>query len=554
MTPAGGGSSSAFGASCRTEFRGRRAAGPAFGSDGCAAVCAVFKMTTDRRIRHIAIVGGGTAGWLAAAVLARSLPGVGCRVTVVDSPEIAPIGVGEATIPPILDLLRLLGINQDDFVRHTGATYKLGIKFIDWRQPGSSYWHPFGTFGTSINLRPFHHAWQRAKREGRAPDFMDFSLCAALAQAGRFRAQDPTSQGPTAGLRHALHFDAGLVAGYLGTYARALGVAHLERRVVDARLRPDGFIESLVFDDGSTLEADLYLDCSGFRGILIDKALGTRYLSWQEYLPCDRAIAAPTASPPEKPPFTAAHAGAAGWRWRIPLQHRLGNGYVYSSAFADDETAQADFHSAIGDQPLATPRLLRFVPGRREHAWNRNCVALGLASGFLEPLESTSIHLVMSGIYKLLEHFPDRSFAAVNIDSYNAEVAGEMEAIRDFLILHYAGTQRDDTPFWRHCANMSLPPSLAARIELYRATGRVRARTGELFTDLSWFYVLDGLGIEPRAHDPLIDVVPAAAFAEVLAALGRDTRAALANAPAHEAVLAALLRGSGRSTAVAAGR
>ncbi|MDE2348219.1 MAG: tryptophan 7-halogenase [Gammaproteobacteria bacterium] len=511
-------------------------------------------MTDDRRIRHIAIVGGGTAGWLAAAVLARSLPGVGCRITVVESPEIAPVGVGEATIPPILDLLRLLGINQDDFVRHTRATYKLGIKFIDWLRIGSSYWHPFGTFGTAINLRPFHHAWQRAKREGRAPDFLDFSLCAALAEAGRFGVPDPAAPGPAAGLRHALHFDAGLVADYFSRYARALGVQHLERRVVDAKLREDGFIEALLFDEGSRLEADLYLDCSGFRGILIDKALGTRYLSWQQYLPCDRAIAAPTAAAPDRPPFTAAHAGAAGWRWRIPLQHRSGNGYVYSSAFADDEAAQADFHAAICAEPLAAPRLLRFVAGRRERFWNRNCVALGLASGFLEPLESTSIHLVMSGVYKLLEHFPDKSFAAVNIDSYNAELGAEMEAIRDFLILHYAGTQRDDTPFWRHCAGMALPPSLAARIELYRETGRVRTRAGELFTDLSWFYVLDGLGIEPRAHDPLIDVVPAGAFTEILAALARDTRAALASAPTHAAVLDAVWRNPGTSAAAAVRR
>ena len=511
-------------------------------------------MTEDRRIRHIAVVGGGTAGWLAAAVLARSLPGVGCRITVVDSPEIATVGVGEATIPPILDLIGLLGINQDDFVRHTGATYKLGIKFIDWRRIGSGYWHPFGTFGTAINLRPFHHAWLRAAREGRAPDVRDFSLCAALAESGRFRFPDPAGPEPVAGLRYALHFDASLVADYFSRYSRALGVAHLERRVVDATLRENGMIDALVFDDGSRLEADLFLDCSGFRGILIGKALGTRFVSWSEYLPCDRAIAAPTRATEDPPPFTEARAGAAGWRWRIPLRHRTGNGYVYSSAYASDAVAEGDFLAGIGADPLTTPRLLRFVAGRRERFWSRNCVALGLASGFLEPLESTSIHLVMSGVYKLLEHFPDKSFATANIDSYNAELTVEIEAIRDFLILHYAGTQREDTPFWRYCANMPLPPSLAARIELYRETGRIRGKSGELFTDLSWFHVLNGLGIEPAAYDPLIDVVPAGPFTEILTALGRETRTALAAAPSHREVLAAQSRDRGAAATAAAGR
>ncbi|HVC00825.1 MAG TPA: tryptophan halogenase family protein [Steroidobacteraceae bacterium] len=496
----------------------------------------------ELRIQRIAIVGGGTAGWMAAAVLARSLPASGCRITVVESPDIGTVGVGEATIPPILDLLRLLGISQDDFVRHTQATYKLGIKFTDWRVQGSSYWHPFGTFGSAINLRPFHHAWHRAKKQAADRDFLDFSLGAALAEAGRFRFPDPAAPGPVAGLRYALHFDAGLVADYLGAYARALGVVHLERRVADAALREDGMIEALLFDDGSRLEADLFVDCSGFRGILIEQVLRTGYLSWREFLPCDRAVAAPSAALRGRPPFTEACAREAGWRWRIPLQHRVGNGYVYSSEHLSDEAAQADFLASMDAAPIAEPRLLRFVAGRRARFWNRNCVALGLASGFLEPLESTSIHLVMSGLYKLLEHFPDKSFATANIDSYNAELTDEMETIRDFLILHYAATRREDTPFWRYCANMPLPPSLAQRIELYRATGRVRVKSGELFTELSWFYVLDGLGVEPRAYDPLIDVVPAAAFDEILASLARDTRAALSGAPTHDAALAARLR------------
>ena len=446
-------------------------------------------------IKRIAIVGGGTAGWMAAAILARALPGTGTVITVIESPDIGTVGVGEATIPPMIDLLRFLNINEGDFVRHTLATYKLGIKFTDWRRIGESYWHPFGTFGSMINLRPFHHAWHKARADGLAPRFNDFSLCAALGESGRFRLPDPAAQGPAAGLRYALHFDASLVAAYLRAYSERLGVVRLERTVADAVLRSDdGFLEELVLSDGAHHPADLFIDCSGFRGVLIEQILGTGYVEWRDVLPCDRAVAMPTAHRGPAPPYTEASARGAGWRWRIPLQHRAGNGYVYCSGYLGDDAALEDLMAAVGEQPLMEPRRLRFVAGRRRLFWNRNCVALGLASGFLEPLESTSIHLVMSGVYKLLEHFPDQGFAQSNIDSYNEELIQEMERIRDFIVLHYCLTERTDTPFWSYCRSMKLPDSLLARIELYRHTGRIRARAGELFTDLSWFYIFEGLG------------------------------------------------------------
>ncbi|HUI60395.1 MAG TPA: tryptophan halogenase family protein, partial [Steroidobacteraceae bacterium] len=309
-------------------------------------------LETDQRIRSIAIVGGGTAGWLAASMLARALPGTGMLITVIESPEIGTIGVGEATIPPIIDLLRFLSISETDFIRHTNATYKLGIQFTDWKQPGHTYWHPFGTFGAPINRRPFFHAWHKARRSGLAPRFNDFSLCAALGDAGRFRPPEGDPDSAAAGLRYALHFDASLVAKYLRGYAERLGVTRIENTVAGATRRQDGFLDELQFADHSRLRADLYIDCSGFRGVLIEQVLGSGYLDWSAMLPCDRAVAFPTALRLPRAPFTRSLARTAGWQWRIPLQHRVGNGYVYSSAHCTDEQALADLLSVTGGQPL----------------------------------------------------------------------------------------------------------------------------------------------------------------------------------------------------------
>jgi len=490
--------------------------------------------TDPKRIRSIAIVGGGTAGWLAASMLARALPGTGTVITLIESPEIGTVGVGEATIPPIIDLLRFLSINEPDFVRHTQATYKLGIKFTDWKTAGHSYWHPFGTFGLPINRRPFHHCWHKAQSAGLAPRFNDYSVCASLGDEGKFRFPDTDPESAASGLRYALHFDAILVARYLRSYAERLGVTRIERNVTGATRRDDGFLDELQFSDGSTLRADLYIDCSGFRGVLIEKVLGTGYLDWTSMLPCDRAVAFPTASTLPRRPYTHSLARSAGWQWRIPLQHRVGNGYVYCSAHCTDEQALEDLLAVTASKPLAEPRFLKFVTGRRALYWNRNCVALGLASGFLEPLESTSIHLVTSGIYHLLEHFPDRGFDQANIDSYNRELIEECERVRDFIVLHYWRTQRSDSPLWRYCQSMTVPDSLRERLEMYRGTGRIRIRSGELFTDLSWFYIFEGLGIRPDSYDPLLDVVPQGKLTEILAFLAHSTRAVVKAAPSHD--------------------
>jgi tryptophan 7-halogenase len=504
------------------------------------------RVTDDQAIRRIAIVGGGTAGWLAASVLARAFP-AGPSITVIESPEVGTIGVGEATIPPFMELLRFLGIDEADFVRSTGSTYKLGIRYRDWRRFGHVYWHPFGTFGTTIDRRPFYHHWQKARAAGRMPRVIDYSLCAALGSEGKFRFAAPSARGSAAGVRHALHFDAGLVAAYLRSYAQKHGVSRLERTVITATQRTDGFIDELVFADGERLAADLYIDCSGFRGVLIEQILEAGYIDWSGMLPCDRAVAVPTRIMGPRPPYTQASARRAGWHWRIPLQHRTGNGYVYSSRHSSDSAALEDLLEEIGE-PLAEPRLLRFTAGRRRRFWSRNCVALGLASGFLEPLESTSIQLVVNGLYNLLDHFPDRGFDQANIDSYNTELIEETERIRDFLILHYCLNQRDDAPFWQDCRSVRLPESLAQRIELYRGTGRIRAGARELFTDLSWFFIFEGMGVEPASLDPLIDGAALARAWPLMLAIRADIEREVRAAPSHDYYLI----GQNRPAAVAA--
>ncbi len=488
----------------------------------------------DKRIRSIAILGGGTAGWVSASLLARALHNQGCTITVVESPDIGTVGVGEATIPPITEFLKFLGIDEGDFIRHTQGTFKLGIKFPDWRRPGHTYWHPFGTFGSTINRRPFHHYFLAAQAKGWAPRFNDFSLCSALGDENRFRFPDAQAPGPVAGLRYALHFDAGLVAKYLRSYATHLGVAPLEKTVSHASQAENGHIAALHFTDGTQLAADLFIDCSGFRGLLIEQTLKTGYEDWTRWLPCDRAVAFPTATASPRPPYTQALARTAGWQWRIPLQQRTGNGHVYSSAHLEDQAALDDLLSVLGEKPLAEPRFLRFTTGRRKQFWAGNCVAIGLASGFLEPLESTSIHLAMSGIYNLLDHFPDRDFAPANIESYNRELIAEIEHVRDFIILHYCATEREDTEFWRYCKTMQVPDSLAERIALYKESGRIRTRPGELFTDLSWFYIFAGLGITPAAIDPMTAVVDDQRLRGILGEMAEQTAAALRQAPSHD--------------------
>jgi len=485
-----------------------------------------------QRIRRIAIVGGGTAGWMAASTLARVL-GQSCSIELIESEEIGIVGVGEATIPPILEFLRMLGIDENNFVEQTQATYKLGIKFRDWRRLDHEYWHPFGVFGPQLNRLPFYHYWHKAKAEGLDCKISSFSLEAALAEADKFIFPN-NSLGVSQDLRYALHFDAVLVARYLRRYAEHLGVRRLERKVVSATQRADGFIDELIFETGERLRAELYIDCSGFRGLLIEGTLKTGYDDWSGYLPCDRAVALPTPLAKSRPPYTLSTARTAGWQWRIPLQHRIGNGYVYSSSHSSDDAALQELLGALEQKPMADPRWLRFVTGRRKRFWNKNCVALGLASGFLEPLESTSIHLIVSGLYSLIDHFPDSSFDPLNISHYNTQLIKEIERVRDFIVLHYHATERADSPLWQYCSHMPIPEPLAERLNLYRATGRIFQQQHELFSDLSWFFVMEGMGLRPRDYNPLVDIANAEQVKAVMRRLSDKIAADAAAAPTHD--------------------
>ncbi len=472
---------------------------------------------TDDRIEHVVIVGGGTAGWMAAAALSRFLRNGYTKITLVESEDIGTVGVGEATIPPIRQFLEMLRIDENDFVRHTRASFKLGIEFVDWTRPGHHYLHPFGQFGADIEGVPFHQFFLKGHALGQAPSIEPFALTAAAARRGRFDAAQGTAF-PRNHWAYAYHFDAALVARYLRRYAEKLGVRRREGRIVDAVLRgTDGLIEAVVLEHGGRIEGDLFIDCSGFRGLLIGEALGVGYEDWTRWLPCDRAVAVPSANVDLHEPYTRSTARPAGWQWHIPLQHRTGNGYVYSSQAIGDDEAAATLLDNLGGEALAEPRRLSFTTGRRDRFWSGNCVALGLAAGFLEPLESTAIHLVQSGISKLLALFPGKTPSPAEIEEYNRLVGATYEQVRDFLVLHYKATERDDSPFWDYCRTMDVPESLVHKMSLFAGRGRCFRYEDELFSVTSWVAVLLGQNVWPAGYDAIVDSMTDAELLDVLA-------------------------------------
>jgi len=458
------------------------------------------------QIRDVVIVGGGTAGWMTAAALSALLP-AHYRYTLVESDQIGTIGVGEASIPYLRDFNNALGIDEDDFLPRTGGTFKLGIEFVDWAAIGHSYFHGFGKIGQDTPRAAFHHYWLKLAQQGEAPPLEQLSLNALAAREGKFlRPQADMAGSPLADVNYAFQFDAGLYAQYLRELAEARGVRRVEGRIVDVSLRAgDGFIDTLRMENGTAIAGDLFIDCSGLAALLIGKSLGTGFDDWSRWLPCDRAIAVPSASCGPTAPYTRASARSAGWQWRIPLQHRVGNGYVYASAFIDAAGAEAELLGRLDGAPLAAPRHLRFAPGRRRQAWSRNCVAIGLAAGFLEPLESTSIHLVQTALRRLVEFFPDGQFCQPDMDAFNRQTASEYDEIRDFLVLHYKATSRSDTPFWDYCRTMDVPATLADRIALFESRGRIVTTSEDLFGDTNWLQVMAGQGLRPRGYHPAVD-------------------------------------------------
>ena len=472
---------------------------------------------STQHIKRIVIAGGGTAGWMSAAALAKLL-GPTWHITLVESDEIGIVGVGEATIPLINIYNHALELDENEFMRETSATFKLGIEFVNWARQGDSYIHGFGPLGPDIGLTKFHHYWLKMHREGRAPDLEPYSINILAARNNKFmRAQRDLGNSPLADISHAYHFDAGLYAAFLSRYAQARGVQRVEGKIAGVSTRAsDGFVDALVLEDGQRIEGDLFIDCSGFRGLLIEQSLHTGYEDWSHWLPCNRAWAVPCASVAPLTPYTRSTARSAGWQWRIPLQHRIGNGHVFCSDFIA-ETAAADILvNNLDGQRLADPRLLKFVTGKRKKLWNKNVVAVGLASGFMEPLESTSIHLIQNTIARLTTFFPYQQFDAADIAEFNRQSDDEFEKIRDFLILHYKATERTDSEFWNYCRTMSIPGSLQRKIDLWSSNGRVFRDSGELFSEISWVEVFIGQRITPRGYHPLVDTLTEARTAEFL--------------------------------------
>jgi len=496
-------------------------------------------VTPAAPLRSVLIVGGGSAGWMAAAALAQLIP-TGLAVTLVESDAIGTVGVGEATIPPIRSFNAGLGIDEAEFVAATGGSFKLGIEFVGWGAAGERYLHPFGVYGFDHGGVRFHQQWLRRRGAGAREDIAEFSLVAAAARAGRFLppARDPASV--LSQMNHAYHFDAGLYAAFLRRRAERAGVRRIEGEIVGTERRGEGgHLAAVRLADGRTLAADLFLDCSGFRALLIGEAMGIGFEDWSGWLPCDRAVAVPCETGGDGiTPFTRATARAAGWQWRIPLQHRTGNGYVYASAHLSDDEAAATLMASLDGRALGDPRLLRFRAGRRRRQWAGNVVALGLAGGFLEPLESTAIHMVQSGVSRLMALFPDNRFAPAAADAFNRIADKQWEQVRDFLLLHYRATRRDDTPFWREAAAGPVPDSLAERIALWRFNGRLFRHEDELFAEDSWIAVLLGQGIVPDGWERTAELEEARAVADRFARLRAMFADAAGRMPRHEDYLA----------------
>ncbi|MGL6160805.1 tryptophan halogenase family protein [Microbulbifer sp.] len=490
----------------------------------------------NQAIKKIVIAGGGTAGWMTAAALSKLMGGE-LEITLVESESIGTIGVGEATIPTLVFFHRLLGIDEAEFLAATQGTYKLGIRFENWRDRGEDYMHAFGVTGRDCWACGFQHFWLRARQLGLAGDFGEYCLERRAAEAHKF------SHLPNNGLNYAFHLDASRYAAFLREFSEGFGVKRVEGKISEVNLHPDtGYIRALKLDSGRELDGDFFIDCTGMRALLIEKALHTGFESWSHWLPCDSAVAVQTKAVEPPVPFTRSIARESAWQWRIPLQHRVGNGLVYASSYQNDESAREQLLANIEGEQLTDPLLIKFQTGRRRKQWHRNCLAVGLSSGFLEPLESTSIHLIQQNIVRFLRFFPQTEIRQVEVDEFNRQADFDMERIRDFIILHYKVTERADTDFWRHCRQMSIPESLAAKIDMFRETGHVFRADNELFVD-SWQQVMLGQGLMPERYHSLVDTMPERELAEFIGQIKANVDNTLARLREHNDYLAGFLPG-----------
>lgn len=486
-------------------------------------------------VRNVIIAGGGTAGWMAAISLSKLTLEQPLSITLLESSQIGTVGVGEATIPGIVHFNRKVGLDEQAFIKATKASFKLGIEFENWHRQGSRFFHPFADFGLPVDGVAFHHYLNRLAASGVAVNFEDYSFACELAQQGKFAQPNPQPASPLADYSYAYHFDAGLYAAHLKQHAMANGVMHVDGEIAAVTLNPsNGFIDSLQLRDGRVLTADLYIDCTGFQSLLLGQTLGVGYQNWQHWLLCDGAYAVQTTADGPTLPYTRSIAMDAGWQWRIPLQHRMGNGHIYASAFCSDEQAQQTLLDTVTGTVLNQPRKISFTPGRRDQIWHKNCFALGLATGFLEPLESTSISLVQTALAKLEAFFPQHGFAQCDIDEVNRLHNTELEQIRDFLILHYKLTARRDTEFWRYCAEMAIPDSLAHKIELYRHRGHVALYDQESFKHSSWLAMYNGFDVRPSHWDPRASQVPLELLTQKLAQMRQSMVQAASQAISHD--------------------
>lgn len=479
------------------------------------------------KIKRVVIAGGGTAGWMTAAACTKLL-GKACDITLVESEEIGTIGVGEATIPPIRNFHKILQIDEQEFMRETHATFKLGISFEGWGQIGDQYIHSFGATGRECWAGEFQHFWLDALDRGIQSEFGDFCFELQAAKQGKF------GLSPQQPINFAYHLDASRYAQYLRSFSEKHGARRVEGKIDDVRLNAEGYISALVLASGEQVEGDLFIDCTGFRGLLIEKALHTGYEDWSHWLPCDSAVAVQTGPDAKLLPYTRSIAHDCGWQWRIPLQHRVGNGLVYCSNYVSDAGAKEKLLENIDGEILTEPRTIKFKTGRRIKAWNKNCVAIGLSSGFIEPLESTSIHLIMTSIIRLMRLFPFDGIRQSAIDEYNHQAKAEVESIRDFIILHYCATSRDDSPLWRHFARMELPATLQQRIDLFRDSACVFLKGEELFRVDSWTQVMMGQGILPRSHHNIARIMNDKELSNFLGGLKAQVASSVAKLPDHK--------------------